>query len=91
MRANASRAQGASPRARVFPVDYGDKLPPSAWYILAPPRLVHSCAAAPVHICAAVEPWPFFVLCLAQPYLPTTVNHLAEKPPFRDMGANAKP
>ena len=28
-RAAASRAEGAPPRARVPPVDYGDKLPPS--------------------------------------------------------------
>jgi hypothetical protein len=28
----------ASPRARVPPMDYVDKLPPSKWYILTPPR-----------------------------------------------------
>ncbi len=27
------RAEGASPRARVPPMDYADKLPPSPWYI----------------------------------------------------------
>ena len=32
-RAAASRAEGASPRARVPPMDYADKLPPSPWYI----------------------------------------------------------
>ena len=37
-RAAASRAQGASPRARVPPVDYGDKLPPSPWDNFTPPR-----------------------------------------------------
>ena len=37
-RAAASRAQGASSRARVPPVDYGDKLPPSPWYNFTPPR-----------------------------------------------------
>ena len=37
-RAAASRAEGASPRARVPPMDYADKLPPSPWYIFAPPR-----------------------------------------------------
>ena len=36
-RAAASRAEGASPRARVPPMDYADKLPPSPWYIFAPP------------------------------------------------------
>ena len=35
-RATASRAQGASPRARVPPMDYRDKLPPSR-YIISPP------------------------------------------------------
>ena len=30
--------EGASPRARVPPMDYADKLPPSPWYIFAPPR-----------------------------------------------------
>ena len=36
-RAAASRAEGASPRARVPPMDYAGKLPPSPWYIFAPP------------------------------------------------------
>ena len=36
-RAAASRAEGASTRARVPPMDYADKLPPSPWYIFAPP------------------------------------------------------
>ena len=40
-------AQGASPRARGPPVDYGDKLPPMP--------VVHFCAAAPVHSLAAVD------------------------------------
>ena len=35
-RADASRAEGASPRARVLPMDYGDKLPPRPWYIFTP-------------------------------------------------------
>ena len=39
---NPSRAQGASPRARVLPMDYADKLPPSPWYIFAPPRATFS-------------------------------------------------
>ena len=30
-RAAASRAEGASPRVRGPPVDYGDKLPPCQW------------------------------------------------------------
>ena len=37
-RAAASRAEGASPRARVPPVDYRDKLQPSPWDTFAPPR-----------------------------------------------------
>ena len=48
-RAAASRAEGASPRARVPPVDYRDKLPPSPWDTFA--------AAAPVHFYAAVDKW----------------------------------
>ena len=43
-------AEGASPRARVPPVDYGDKLSPSQWYNFTPPHryivappLTHNC------------------------------------------------
>ena len=46
-RAAASRAEGASPRARVPPVGYRDKLPPKP--------LVQFYAAAPVHILSAVD------------------------------------
>ena len=44
---DASRAEGASPRARVPPVDYRDKLPPRPWCTFTPP--------APVHFYAAVD------------------------------------
>ncbi len=47
MRAAASRAKGASPRARGPPVDYRDKLPPTP--------VVHFYAAAPVHNPTAVD------------------------------------
>ena len=33
----ASRAEGASSRARGPPVNYGDNLPPSPWDIFTPP------------------------------------------------------
>ncbi len=46
-RAAASRAEGASPRARGPPVDYRDKLPPTP--------VVNFYAAAPVHNPAAVD------------------------------------
>ena len=45
--AAASRAEGASPRARVPPVDYADKLPPMP--------VGQFYAAAPVHDLAAVD------------------------------------
>ena len=37
-RAAASRAEGASPRARGPPIGYRDKLPTNSWYIFTPPR-----------------------------------------------------
>ena len=37
MRANASRVEGASTRARVPPMDYPDKRPPGQWHTLAQP------------------------------------------------------
>ena len=38
MTLDPAEIRGASPRARVPPVDYGDKLPPSPQYIFTPPR-----------------------------------------------------
>ena len=59
-RADASRAEGASPRARVPPVDYADKLPPMP--------VVHFYAAAPVHNRAAVDsPWHYVPILARKP------------------------
>ena len=66
-RAAASRAEGASPRARVPPVDYRDKLPPSPWDTFAPPRrYIFTPPLTPAgtpSLCGANRP-PGLLLCL---------------------------
>ena len=49
-RAAAGRAEGASPRARGLPMDYGDKLPPRPWYVFTPPRRYIFTPPLTVHI-----------------------------------------